>query len=114
MNNIIQQVDNKNVNKCLVVDTYELVMGLGENRQLKLTVLDTAGQEDFKHIRTIATRGADVCILCYSVDNVNSLDNAKSTWVPEIKEQDVSKCFSSSLNLFSTSIRGSWKQVGYV
>lgn len=77
----------------VVVDNFEIVMGLGDNRQLKLTVMDTAGQEDFKHIRTIAAKGADVCILCYSCDNLNSLDNAKSTWVPEIKSIDASKCF---------------------
>lgn len=77
----------------IVVDNYDVTMGLGDHRQLCLTVMDTAGQEDFKHIRIIALQGADVCIICYTCTDENSLDNAKSTWITEVKSIDQGKRF---------------------
>lgn len=63
-------------------------MGIGDTKNLKLTVVDTAGQEDFQNIRTLSLQGANVVLLCYSVTSMSSLENIKTLWVPEIKEVD--------------------------
>lgn len=39
-------------------------------------IRDTAGQEDFKDLRTLAYRNADVFIITFAVDNPNSFENA--------------------------------------
>jgi small GTP-binding protein len=46
---------------------------------------DTAGQEEFDKLRQLAYKETDVFVLCYSVDDVNSWDNVKEKWAPELK-----------------------------
>ncbi|KAH7693155.1 rho-related GTP-binding protein RhoC-like protein, partial [Aphelenchoides avenae] len=50
-----------------------------------VTVCDTAGEEDFSSLRPLSYPDADVFIVCYSVDQPDSLKHITEKWVPEIK-----------------------------
>lgn len=71
-----------------VVDTYEVSMTLSDQRKLKLSVYDTAGQEDFKGIRELAYGQVDVVMVCYDCSNATSFTNVKTIWVPESRQNN--------------------------
>jgi small GTP-binding protein len=50
-----------------------------------LGLWDTAGQEDYDRLRPLSYPGTDVFLLCFSLVNANSLQNALSKWCPEIR-----------------------------
>lgn len=54
--------------------------------RVDLDLWDTAGQEDYDKLRTLCYPGADVILLCFSVDNQASLQNILSKWYPEVNE----------------------------
>jgi len=56
--------------------------------KVELALWDTAGQEDYAHIRPLSYDCAHVFLICCSVDNRDSFDNIKEKWVPEIKTHD--------------------------
>ena len=43
------------------------------------------GQEDYAHIRPLSYDGVDVFLLCFSVDNRDSFENAEAEWYKELK-----------------------------
>lgn len=62
-------------------------------KALKIEFFDTAGQEDFSSIRQASLTGVDCCIICYSCESSDSLQNIKTLWVPEIKGVDSEPTF---------------------
>jgi len=46
---------------------------------------DTAGQEDYDHMRPLSYAQTDVFILFYSVISPSSFANLKSKWIPELR-----------------------------
>eukprot|EP00123_Amoebidium_parasiticum_P001721 comp12883_c0_seq1/m.8072 comp12883_c0_seq1/g.8072 ORF comp12883_c0_seq1/g.8072 comp12883_c0_seq1/m.8072 type:complete len:197 (-) comp12883_c0_seq1:650-1240(-) len=56
-----------------------------DGKQIELALWDTAGQEDYDHIRPLSYPNANVVLMCYSVDNIESLENVKDKWVIEVK-----------------------------
>ena len=48
--------------------------------------MDTAGQEDFSTIRTMAYDGTDTLMIAYSVMGRKSFENVKNTWYPEYQK----------------------------
>lgn len=54
--------------------------------KVELALWDTAGQEDYAHIRPHSYDAAHVFLICCSVDNKDSFDNITEKWVPEIME----------------------------
>ena len=61
-------------------------MQLGRH-EAELHLFDTAGQEDFGRLRRVMYFGADICLLCFAIDNPDSMANIKTQWMPEIKEE---------------------------
>jgi GTPase SAR1 family protein len=53
--------------------------------QVELILTDTAGQEDYDRLRPYAYPDTDVVVICFSLDNHDSLDNVWRNWVPEIR-----------------------------
>lgn len=51
-----------------------------------LSLWDTAGQEDYDHLRPFSYSQVDVFILCYSCISPVSLENIIVKWHPEIKK----------------------------
>lgn len=55
------------------------------NKRVELTLWDTAGQEDYDRLRPLSYPDTNVVVLCFSVDNPDSLDNISTKWMPEIR-----------------------------
>ena len=43
------------------------------------------GQEDYDRLRPLSYPDTDVILMCFSVDNKDSLENIQSKWIPEIE-----------------------------
>ncbi|WP_411023650.1 GTP-binding protein, partial [Salmonella sp. s51228] len=54
-------------------------------QKVKLQIWDTAGQEEYDRLRPLSYPDTDVILLCYSVDNPDSLENISEKWVPEVR-----------------------------
>lgn len=50
---------------------------LFEGEPIYLGLWDTSGQEDYDRLRPLSYSGADVFLICFSVDNRNSFLNVK-------------------------------------
>jgi len=56
-----------------------------DNRQVELALWDTAGQEDYDRLRPLSYPDTDVILMCFSIDQPDSLENIPEKWVPEVK-----------------------------
>ncbi len=57
-----------------------------DDKNIKLQIWDTCGQEAYRSLITSFYRNASLAILVYSIDNQNSFDNIEA-WLNEIKSQ---------------------------
>ena len=57
-----------------------------DNKNISLTLYDTAGQEDYDRIRPLSYPSTDVFILCYSIISSSSFENIEGKWIEEIKQ----------------------------
>ncbi|XP_049595436.1 rho-related GTP-binding protein RhoV-like isoform X1 [Syngnathus scovelli] len=53
--------------------------------QTRLKLIDTAGQDEFGHLRSLCYAHVDVFILCFSLVNPVSFDNVACKWIPQIR-----------------------------
>merc|ERR1719436_1684089 len=56
-----------------------------DGKPINLGLWDTAGQEDYDRLRPLSYPQTDVFLVCFSVISMNSYENVKSKWVPEIQ-----------------------------
>ncbi|XP_067684037.1 rho-related GTP-binding protein RhoA-B-like [Haliotis asinina] len=56
-----------------------------DNKQVELALWDTAGQEDYDRLRPLSYPDTDVILMCFSIDNPDSLENIPEKWNPEVK-----------------------------
>uniref|UniRef100_A0A7N9ASR1 Rho-related GTP-binding protein RhoV-like n=1 Tax=Mastacembelus armatus TaxID=205130 RepID=A0A7N9ASR1_9TELE len=56
----------------------------------RIKLIDTAGQEEFGHLRSLCYAHVDVFILCFSLVNPVSFDNITSKWIPQIRARNLS------------------------
>ncbi|KAF7234500.1 hypothetical protein EG68_11733 [Paragonimus skrjabini miyazakii] len=66
-----------------VFDNYAVTVMVG-GEPYTLGLFDTAGQEDYDRLRPLSYPQTDVFLVCFSVANPASFENAKDKWVPEI------------------------------
>ena len=57
-----------------------------KNRNIRIQIWDTAGQEAFRSITRIFFQGAKLAILVYAVNLKDSFENLKNVWLKELKE----------------------------
>ena len=57
-----------------------------DDKLVELHLWDTAGQEDYDALRPVFYPDSDVILLCFSIDNPDSLRNVTERWTPEIRE----------------------------
>ncbi|KAJ2776806.1 GTP-binding protein Rho1 [Coemansia interrupta] len=57
-----------------------------DGRLVELALWDTAGQEDYDNVRYPCYNGADVIVICFSVDSPDSLENVREKWIGEVLE----------------------------
>merc|ERR1712244_201332 len=53
-------------------------------QEYTVTIWDTAGQEEFDHIRRLSYGGADAFLVCYSTVDKTSLKNIREKWIKEL------------------------------
>ena len=68
-----------------IFDNYSVCIMLGDGRPLQLGLWDTAGQEDYDRLRPLSYPLTDCFLICYSVVNPESWQNAISKWLPEVR-----------------------------
>uniref|UniRef100_H3DJ79 Ras homolog family member V n=1 Tax=Tetraodon nigroviridis TaxID=99883 RepID=H3DJ79_TETNG len=51
----------------------------------RIKLIDSAGQEEFGHLRALCYAHVDVFILCFSLVNPVSFQNIASKWIPQIR-----------------------------
>ncbi|OCT68784.1 hypothetical protein XELAEV_18040075mg [Xenopus laevis] len=66
------------------LDTFS-VQVLVDGAPVRIQLCDTAGQEDFDHLRSLCYSETDVFLVCFSVVNPSSFQNVTEKWIPEIR-----------------------------
>ncbi|CAF0775163.1 unnamed protein product [Didymodactylos carnosus] len=56
-----------------------------DGKQVELALWDTAGQEDYDRLRPLSYPDTDVILMCFAIDNPDSLENIVEKWQPEVK-----------------------------
>uniref|UniRef100_A0A182Q742 Uncharacterized protein n=1 Tax=Anopheles farauti TaxID=69004 RepID=A0A182Q742_9DIPT len=74
----------KNFYEPTIYDKESIEMVL-DGQKYTIQLHDTAGQEEYDKIRQQFYKRADCFLLCYSIDNRVSFENAANKWIPEIK-----------------------------
>ncbi|GME82106.1 unnamed protein product [Ambrosiozyma monospora] len=70
-----------------IFETYNcFVTNKESGKTFKLSLHDTAGQEDFEGLRTPVYAEIDMVIACYSIDSSVSLANIQDVWIPEVQQ----------------------------
>ena len=49
-----------------------------------MALWDTAGQEEYDRLRPLSYPDTHVLLICFSVDNPDSLENIPERWIPEV------------------------------
>ena len=66
-----------------VFDNYAHNMSV-EGAEVCLQLWDTAGQEEYKSLRTLSYPSTDIFIICFSAVSPDSFQNVRDEWLPEI------------------------------
>lgn len=66
-------------------DCYTVDMKV-KDQNYTMSMIDTAGQETYDRLRTLAYYDTDVFVVCFSVADHDSFVNVKSKWIPEIRQ----------------------------
>ena len=56
-----------------------------DGKPVQLALWDTAGQEEYERLRPLSYNNSHVILIAFSLDTPDSLDNARSKWVVEVK-----------------------------
>ena len=68
-----------------VYDNYNAIT-MHNDKPVSLHISDTAGQEDYDHLRPLAYPQTDCFLLCFSLVSQVALSNVKSKWAPELQK----------------------------
>jgi small GTP-binding protein len=68
-----------------VIDNNEVNVDY-ESKEIKLSLWDTSGGEEFDKLRRICYKETNIFMIHFDVSNMNSLINIKKTWIPEINK----------------------------
>ncbi|KAI8379777.1 small GTPase superfamily [Radiomyces spectabilis] len=68
-----------------VFENYVQEMGI-DGQDIEMSLWDTAGQEEFDRLRSLSYADTHVIMMCFSVDNRDSLENIPNRWMEEISE----------------------------
>ena len=56
-----------------------------DGKPVQLALWDTAGQEEYERLRPLSYNNSHIILIAFSLDTPDSLDNARSKWVVEVK-----------------------------
>jgi len=57
----------------------------GVIQSINLNLWDTAGQEEYDTLRPLSYPGADIFLVCFSVNTPDSYENVKAKWIGEVR-----------------------------
>lgn len=57
---------------------------LFDGKTIDLALWDTAGQEEYDRLRSLSYPETNVLIVCFAIDNIQSMSNVVERWLPEI------------------------------
>ncbi|ESO09948.1 hypothetical protein HELRODRAFT_122890, partial [Helobdella robusta] len=55
-----------------------------EKKPIKVQICDTSGQDDLASLRSVWFSSTDVFLLCFSTADLQSFENIKTKWLPEV------------------------------
>lgn len=58
---------------------------LFDKQPLWVCIWDTAGQDDYRHLRPFSYPNTNAFLVCFSLANSASADNVRNKWYPEVK-----------------------------
>lgn len=67
-----------------IFENYVANVTTPNNKLIELALWDTAGQEEYDRLRPLSYHDVDVLLICFSLDNLISLQNVKDIWFPEV------------------------------
>ncbi|XP_075430188.1 transforming protein RhoA-like [Ascaphus truei] len=56
-----------------------------DGKRVELILWDPPGQGDYDRLRTLSYPDTNVILMCFSIDNPDSLGNILEKWIPEVK-----------------------------
>jgi Ras homolog gene family, member A len=56
-----------------------------DQKKVELALWDTAGQEDYDRLRPLSYPDTHVVLICFAIDQPDSLDNVVEKWNPEVQ-----------------------------
>ncbi|CAD6186612.1 unnamed protein product [Caenorhabditis auriculariae] len=68
-----------------VFDNWAISVNI-DNKNFTVNLFDTAGQEDYEHLRCLSYPHTDVFLLCFSLADRKTLDSCRTVWVPELRK----------------------------
>jgi Ras-related C3 botulinum toxin substrate 1 len=86
-----------------IFDNYTANVMVGK-QVVNLCLWDTAGQEDYDHLRPLSYGATDVFLLCFSLISRTSLANAQSKWAPELRAYDARNGTRTPIILIGTKV----------
>lgn len=57
-----------------------------DQKKYTVNLFDTAGQDDYAHLRVLSYPNTDVFLLCFSLVDPQSLQSCRNVWMPEIRK----------------------------
>ena len=88
-----------------VFDNSTILIRQGRSSRALLTLWDSSGQTAYDHLRKMGYRKADVILLCFSVDDPNSLTNLQTVWGPEVQKNASQAMVGEAVTLFTCTFQ---------
>lgn len=85
---LLHRFHNKNLPRDYVATIYdktEFEVTVDDEPHM-VQLIDTAGQEEYDRLRKVIYPVADAFLLCFSVNDRDSLINVREKWMPELRE----------------------------
>uniref|UniRef100_A0A7E4UXC9 Rho family GTPase n=1 Tax=Panagrellus redivivus TaxID=6233 RepID=A0A7E4UXC9_PANRE len=68
-----------------IYENWAVTLNVDQTRYT-MNLIDTAGQEEYSHLRCLGYPHTDVFLLCFSLIDRASLENCENVWLPEIRK----------------------------
>lgn len=67
-------------------DTYSGSYNVSDTYRIQMSIWDTSGDAGYDRVRPLSYTDADLVIICFSIDNPESMENVVSKWHLEVRE----------------------------
>lgn len=67
--------------------TYNSQYSLSDTYNIQMSIWDTSGDESYDRVRPLSYKDADLVIICFAIDQAESMEDVLTRWYPEVKVQ---------------------------